>query len=181
MADLQGKNVAMVVAYEQFRDEELLQPRALLERRGAAVTVVSTQRGTATGKLGARVPVDAVLGEVRVEEFDGIVFVGGPGCKALFKSRTCHDLARQAIAAGKILAAICSAGGILAEAGVLADLPATCYPTEAELLRAAGAHYTARPLERVPSGQARIVTADGPQSATLFGAAIADALAEAKA
>lgn len=177
MAELTGKKVAMVIAFERFRDEELLAPKALLERQGAHVDVVSSRQGMALGKLGARVPVDRTLDEVRAADYDAIAFVGGPGCKEYFDSAPCLDLARDAASGGKVVAAICSAGGILAKAGLLEGLSATCYPTEAELLKAHGATYTARPLERARRGETLILTADGPQSATPFGAEIAAALA----
>ena len=177
MADLHGKKVAMVIAFERFRDEELLAPRSLLERHGARVEVVSSRLGTATGKLGAKVAVDRALADVHARDYDAVAFVGGPGCKEYFDSPAAHELAREAIEEGRVLAAICSAGAILARAGVLSGLSATCYPTEAEILKEGGALYTAQPVERARRGDSPVITANGPQSATLFGSAISDALA----
>ena len=173
MRDLVGKRVAMVVAHEGFRDEELFLPRTLLERRGAQVVVLSERTGTASGKLGGSVPVDGLIASARAEDFAAVVFVGGPGVQPFADRPDCHNLARDAASAGRVVAAICSAGAILAKAGLLKGRRATCYPTEAEVLRKAGANYTARALEVDGS----IITADGPQSANLFGATLADALA----
>ncbi len=177
MADLRGKRVAMVIAFERFRDEELLAPKSLLERHGAQVDVVSSRQGIATGKLGAKVTVDRTLTEVHARDYDALAFVGGPGCREYFDSAAAHELAREAIEEGRVLAAICSAGAILARAGVLSGLSATCYPTEAEILKEAGALYTGQPVERSRRGDSPVITANGPQSATLFGSAISDALA----
>jgi protease I len=173
MRDLVGKRVAMVVAHEGFRDEELFLPRTLLERRGAEVIVLSDRSGEAAGKLGGSVHVDGSIAAARAEDFSAVVFVGGPGVRAYANRPDCHNLARGAAAAGRVVAAICAAGAILANAGLLKGRRATCYPTEAETLRRAGALYAARALEV----DGNLITADGPQSASLFGATLADALA----
>lgn len=175
--DLAGKQIGMVVAFEGYRDEEYNVPKALFERRGARVVTIANRKGTATGKLGAATIVDRLLTEALADDFDAVVFVGGPGSKGYFDSGECHQLARAALAKGKVVAAICSAGGILAKAGVLRGKKATCYPTEGELLRASGATYTATSVET----DGLLVTADGPQSAAPFGAAVADLLARTPA
>lgn len=172
MADLAGVRVAVVVAFDGFRDEELFLPRNLLERRGAQVTVLSDRTGTASGKLGGSVAVDGLVAAARAEDFDAVVFVGGPGVRAYADRPDCHALARAAAAGGRVLASICAAGAILARAGVLKGRRATCYPTEAEILRKAGAIYTGRAIEI----DGHVITGDGPQSASRFGAAVADAL-----
>lgn len=173
MTELAGVRVALVVAYEGFRDEELFLPRSLLERRGAKVVVLSDRTGTATGKLGGTVEIDGLIAAARPEDFDAVVFVGGPGVRAYADRPDCHALARGAFASGRVLASICAAGAILARAGVLKGRRATCYPTEAEILRKAGATYTARNIEI----DGLVITGDGPQSASRFGAAVADAVA----
>ncbi len=170
--DLAGVRVAMVVAFEGFRDEELFAPRALLERHGADVTILSDRTGTAVGKLGGSCRVDGLVGAALAEEYAAVVFVGGPGIRAYAKRPDCLALARAAAEGGKVVASICAAGAILAHAGVLAKRRATCYPTEAESLRKAGAIYTGQAVET----DGPFVTADGPQASSRFGAAIVQAL-----
>ena len=172
MTDLAGVRVALVVAFEGFRDEELFLPRNLLERRGAQVVVLSDRIGTAVGKLGGTVLVDGLIAAARVEDFDAVVFVGGPGVRAYANRPDCHILARGAAQSGRVVASICAAGAILAQAGILKGRKATCYPTAAEVLRKAGAIYTGRGIEI----DGCIITGDGPQSASRFGAAVAEAL-----
>lgn len=166
------KRIAMIIAHEGFRDEELLRPKEILERRGGRVTVVSSKPGTATGKLGATMPVDELLEGLSAQAFDAVVFVGGPGSKAYFDDPAAQRLAKEAVRQDKVLAAICSAGAILARAGVLNGLNATCYPTEAEDLRRGGATYTAKTVET----HGKVITGSGPEAAASFGAAIADAI-----
>ena len=50
---LHNKKIPMVIAPEQFRDEELLEQKGVPEHAGAKVTVVSKRLGKATGMLGA--------------------------------------------------------------------------------------------------------------------------------
>ncbi len=71
------KKVLMVIAPDQFRDEEYLEPRRILEVRGCAVTVASTSIEPATGMLGAVVKPDTTIDKVKAADFDAVVFVGG--------------------------------------------------------------------------------------------------------
>lgn len=168
MSDLVGKWVAMVVAHEGFRDEELIIPKELLEEAGAGVWVVSTELTPAKGKLGAEIGVDRLLAELHIPEVDALVFIGGPGCRQFFHDEISHRLLHEASEKNKIIGSICSAGATLAKAGVLRGKQATSYPTEREDLLGGGAEYLDQPV--VVDG--RIVTANGPGAAQEFGEAL---------
>lgn len=169
-----GQKVAMIIASQNFRDEELLKPKEILEKAGVEVLVVSTTRGEARGMLGARVTPDLLLSELRVEDFAAIVFVGGIGASQYWEDPLAHRICREALEKGKILAAICIAPVTLANSGVLAGRRATVYPTEAEKLREKGAIYTGAKVEK----DGKIITASGPEAAEDFGRAILAALGE---
>ncbi|MEM2674312.1 MAG: DJ-1/PfpI family protein, partial [Candidatus Hadarchaeales archaeon] len=79
-----GKRVLMVIAPENFRDEELFDTRSELEKAGIEVRVASTSKGTAVGMLGGRVRPDLRLEETNARDWDAIVFVGGVGCQVYF-------------------------------------------------------------------------------------------------
>ncbi|MFQ5835431.1 MAG: DJ-1/PfpI family protein, partial [bacterium] len=79
MAELKGKKVLIIIAERNFRDEELLKPRKILEDRGVKVTVASTSLQDARGMLGATVKPDILLSSVKVQDYDVITFVGGSG------------------------------------------------------------------------------------------------------
>jgi protease I len=166
------KKVLMVIAPENFRDEEYLEPRRILEGRGCAITVASTRTGPAKGMLGAVVTPDTTLDQVRAADFDAVLFVGGNGAEVLYSDRRAHLLATDAIAGGKPLAAICVSPTILANAGVLKGRRATVWPGQSKALIAGGADYTGRPVERDGS----IITGAGPDAATRFGEEVARAL-----
>lgn len=170
---LQGKRVALVVAHRDYREEELDVPRAALLAEGALVRVASSSLAPATGMGGGRVQPDVLYCALRVEELDGLVFVGGVGAAEYFPDRTAHRLAREALQGGKALGAICYASSVLAEAGALEGRSATGWPTREEHLRAKGAAWTGAPV--TVSG--RVVTGRGPEEAAAFASALVEALA----
>lgn len=173
-ADIAGKKAVLIVAYENFRDEEFLEPRNLLESKGVKVTVASSRVGKATGMLGAEIQVDMLVKDVNVAEYDAVIFVGGTGATEYFDDPVAHKIAQDAVAQGKIVAAICIAPAILANAGVLRNKSATCFATESDTLKKGGARYTRTPLER----DGKIITAEGPKAAKNFAEAIVAALSE---
>jgi protease I len=176
--DLEGRSVLAVIAPRNFRDEELFEPRAALEARGARVTVASTARGQATGMLGGHADARLTIDEAHAADYDAILVVGGMGSpQHLWDSAPLHGLLRDAYAQGKTVASICLSGAVLANAGLLEGKRATVYRTDKSLaaLKAGGATFVAEPVVR--DGQ--IVTADGPHAAKAFAAAIAERMAKA--
>ena len=163
-----SKKAVMIIAHAGFRDEEYAEPKAVLEKAGISVATASSKLGLAKGKLGMPANVDLSLDQVNVKDYAAVIFVGGLGCYDYFNNPTAHKIAQEAVEQNKILAAICSAGGILAHAGVLKGKKATVFPSEAELLKSKGAIYTGAAVEV----DGNIITADGPQSAKKFGEAI---------
>jgi protease I len=172
MNTLQGKRVVMIIASHDFRDEEFAEPFTLLKQAGASVTVASSQRQTATGMLGKQVVPDLLIADVRMTNYDAIIFVGGGGAEEYFANPVAHQIAQQTVKEGKLLCAICVAPAILANAGVLKGKRATCFPSVAPALRKAGATVVAEGV--VQDGQ--LITADGPQSAAAFARTVAQHL-----
>lgn len=166
------KTAVLIIAHEMFRDEEYAYPKEILEKAGIQTTTASIKLGTAKGKLGMTANVDIALKDIKPADYDAVIFVGGPGCYDLYDDKEALRIAKETVAASKILASICSAGGILAHAGVLKGIRATVFPGEAELLKSKGAIYTAAGVEV----DGKIIAADGPQSARKFGGEILRAL-----
>lgn len=171
---LQGKSVLMIIAKQNFRDEELAEPRSVLEGAGAKVTVASSAIQESVGMLGrVRATPDLTLKEVSVADYDAVIFVGGTGASEYWDDPTAHQIAKDAHGAGKLVCAICIAPVTLARAGLLEGKKATVFSSESGQLKRHGADYTGASVER----DGNIITADGPQSATAFGNAVRDALA----
>ena len=172
MKELSAMKVLMIIARSNFRDEEYLEPRKALESAGVVVSVASSSLETAVGMLGMRVKPDMLIGTVREEDYDGIVFIGGGGAKEYFNDPVALDLAKKFSSHGKLTSAICIAPATLANAGVLKGKKATSFPSSEGALRAHGAVVTKD--EVVTDG--RIVTAVGPEAARKFGEKLVDVL-----
>ncbi|MBI4335250.1 MAG: DJ-1/PfpI family protein [Candidatus Omnitrophica bacterium] len=172
MANLKGKKIAMIIAHERFRDEELSVPLEILRKYGAEVKVASSSLDTATGKLGMKVKPDVLHTDINAAEYDAVIFVGGPGSPQYWSDPAAHKIARDTFGKGKVLAAICAAPPTLANAGLLKGKRVTSFPSEREQLISAGANYTGKGVEV----DGRIVTGDGPRSAARFAEEIAKLL-----
>jgi len=172
MAALDGKKVVMVIAPKDFRDEELAEPRRILSEAGAQVVVACSGTSPASGMLGAKVTPDIEYTTINPEDYDGLVFIGGYGAKQYFDDGKSHDLARKSFEGGKVVAAICIAPSILANAGILSGKKATAFPCEEENLKAKGATYTGEDV----TVDGKLVTGKGPEAAVGFGEALLKSL-----
>lgn len=166
------KKVVMIIAQDGFRDEELLQPKEILERNGIGVKVASTSLSSAKGMLGAEVKPDILVSDINIRDFDAIIFVGGVGASQYWDDPVAHNLIEDAVNANRIVAAICIAPVTLANAGILKGKRATVWSSEAGQLKSAGANYTGRPVEK----DGNIITASGPTAAREFGDEIVRAI-----
>lgn len=174
---LKNKKIAMIIAFRDFRDEEYFIPKAAFEGAGFEVTTVSGFSGTATGVQGGEAKVDVLLDDLKVDDFDAVVFSGGTGAAKYLEDERAHRIAREAVEKGKILAALCIAPTILAKAGVLKGKKATVWSglidkTPVKILKEGGAEYLKGPV--VVDG--RIITANGPAAAEDFAQKIIESL-----
>lgn len=162
---LENRKVLMIIASSKFRDEEYSIPRAAMENEGAKITVASSSLKVSVGMLGKqKVKPDVLITKVKAGDYDAVVFVGGVGAKEYFKSKAALSLARDANRKKKIVAAICLAPVILANAGILRGRRATVYPTESMALQKGGANYQGSPVEV----DGNVITGNGPNAAQEF-------------
>jgi protease I len=166
------KKALMIIAPNNFRDEELFDTKEALEESGIKVIIASTTMSVAKGSRGRTAIPDIKIEQTNVEDYDAVIFVGGSGASVYFNNKIAHKIASNAFMRGKVLAAICIAPSTIANAGLLQGKKATCFSSEIENLKAKGAIYTGKHVEK----DGKIITADGPQSAKEFGKTIAKAL-----
>lgn len=170
--DLTGKKVLFIIASKNFRDEELIEPRKIVEGYKAKTILASNNLGTATGMLGSKVTPNLILEKVNVNDYNAIVFVGGSGSTIYWNNKTALNIAKEANLKGKVVASICLGSGTLANAGIFKGKNATGWPDTEELVERNGGVYTSNDVE--VSG--RIISAKGPTAAKKFGEALAKAL-----
>jgi len=170
-----SKKIAMVIAKEGFRKEELLVPKSILENAGFTISIVSSELGNAVGYPNETIiPIDLVFDEVSPQEFEAIIFVGGKGAEELFDDEQAHVVAKLFSKQGKLVAAICAASVILARAGLLEGKKATCFSLYQPDLERRKAIYTGTSVEQ----DDLVITASGPEAATEFGEKIRETLLE---
>ncbi|BCX15647.1 MAG: DJ-1 family protein [Candidatus Parcubacteria bacterium] len=175
------QKIAFIIAKRYFRDEEFFVPARMLENAGYEVVVVSNAKKgeSAVGANGGEVVVDLELENLNPENFDMVVFVGGPGALENLDNEISYKIAQKTVELKKKLAAICIAPTILAKAGVLKGKKATCWSSEEnkkpiKVLEENGAEYTGEDVVR----DGDLVTANGPAAAEKFGKILLEILKE---
>lgn len=176
--EYEGKKILIVIAQEQFRDEECFVPKQIFEAAGVKVTVAAEATKTAKGMLGGTTKPDIKISDARVDDYDAIVITGGSGSrKYLWDNKALQKLLKEADAQKKVISAICISPVVLARTGILKGKESTVFksPDTVSELKEHGAVYLDR--EVIISG--RVVTGRDPASAEAFGKAILEALKKA--
>src|ERR1051325_5460353 len=173
-ARLEGKRIAMLVE-DEFEDRELTGPLDALRTAGAAVTLVGPTAGAQfRGKRGqAVVTADLGAGAAKIADFDALVIPGGHAPDKMRMRHAMVDLARDAMQAGKPVAAICHGPQVLISANVLRGRTLTCWPSIAIDVKNAGGLYVDKPV--VEDGN--LITSRKPDDVPVFAEAIIRALA----
>lgn len=170
---LANKKVLMVIAPKDFRDAEYNEPREVFAENGIEVKTASIQSGESVGAEGTVVSIDLTVSAVKVEDFDAVAFIGGPGMAQIINDESLQILAKQFFKTGKLTTAICVAPAILAKTGILRGKSATSWSGAKGDLEDGGANYVEK--EVVVDG--KIITGNGPGAARKFGEEITRYLA----
>jgi protease I len=179
MADsgLDGKRVALLVE-EEFEDRELTGPLEALRAAGIQVTIVGPIKGAEYhGRHDAVVAADLAAGAARMKDFDALVIPGGQAPDRMRMRHAMVDLARDAMEAGKPVAAICHGPQLLISANVLRGRTLTCWPSIAIDVKNAGGLYVDKPV--VEDGN--LITSRKPDDVSVFCEAILRALSRVHA
>ena len=124
---LQGKRVA-ILAENMYQEMELWVPYYRLREEGAEVKVVGTGGSKSyTSKHGYPVTVDVQADQVKAVEFDAVIVPGGYAPDMMRRHEAMVKLVRDAARQGKVVAAICHAGWMLASAGVVKGKKVTSF------------------------------------------------------
>ncbi|MDR0675650.1 MAG: DJ-1/PfpI family protein [Elusimicrobiota bacterium] len=165
--------VGFIIANKDFRNEEYFEPRKVLEKAGLSIVTIAMEKGLCIGKLGGEVFADVAIKDVKIQEqnFSAIIFVGGSGSKIYWHNEFAQNICRLIIEKypNKILAAICSSVATLAFAGVLKNIKANSYQSEREIIKEYGAILMDDDIVVDVNDKHKIITANGPKVAKLFG------------
>jgi len=167
-----GNKVLVVVADKDFQDTEYEAVKNALGAAGFEVVVANASGATSVGSNGAQVLPDLTVDKAKASDYKGVVIIGGPGASQYYDDAALRTLVTQAAGEGKVVAAICIAPVVLANAGVLKGKKATVFPDEKAALAGAGA--VVQDATVVVDGN--IVTGNGPESSDEFSKTVVNAL-----
>jgi protease I len=165
-----NKKAIFVIAFNKFKDEEFFVSKSVLENAGWQVLIASTELGMASGVDGGEVKIDFLIDNIKVDDFDVIIFIGGPGMVKNVGNMEMHKIIQEVMAKNKIIGAICIAPLVLAKSGILKNKKATVWSSDlddraVEILKNLGVIYENKNV--VVDGN--IITANGPEAAQKFG------------
>jgi protease I len=143
---LAGARVAILIE-DLFEDAEVTAPRDALVAEGAEVVIVGPVAGKVhAGKRGGEVTADIAAGTAAARDFDAVIVPGGYAPDKMRMRHAMVDLIRDAMAAGKPVAAICHGPQVLINANVLRGRTLTCWPSIAVDVKNAGGRYVDKPV-----------------------------------
>ena len=171
--ELSGRKMIIAVE-EMFNTHEFWYPYYRLKEAGCEVVVMGS--GSAekyTGKPGTEVKPDLSADQVSVADYDGIVIPGGYAPDRMRRYPKMVQHVRDFHDAGKVVAAICHAGWMLASAKILQGKSVTSFFAIKDDLIHAGANWIDR--EVVVDGN--LITSRTPDDLPAFMRAIIKSLA----
>jgi len=172
---LKGKRIA-ILAENLYQEMELWVPYYRLKEEGAEVKVVGAGGATSyASKHGYPVSVDAQAEAVSAVEFDAVIVPGGYAPDLMRRHEAMVRLVREAAQHGKVVAAICHAGWMLASADVVRGKEVTSFFSIKDDMVHAGARWVDR--EVVVDGT--LITSRKPDDLPAFCRAIIAALSKA--
>lgn len=144
--DLSQKTILIPIE-EMFNDQEFWYPFYRLQEAGCRVAVVGSGSSEVyRGKAGTTKKVDLSAERVVAADYDGIVIPGGYAPDMMRRYPAMVGLVRDTFEAGKLTAAICHAGWMLASAGVLKGRRVTSFFAIRDDLVNAGATWVDEPV-----------------------------------
>jgi len=171
---LKGKKLVLLVE-NNYQDLELWVPYYRLKEEGAQVTVVgSGSSKTYTSKNGYPIDAEKEAKEIDISKYDGIVIPGGYAPDMMRRYPEMVKMVRDAHQKGKVIAAICHAGWMLASAGILKGKRVTGFFAIKDDLINAGANYVDEEVVR----DGNLITSRKPDDLPAFCRETIDALAK---
>lgn len=164
---LQGKNIAFLVAPDGVEQVELTEPWKAVEQSGGTPRLISTKSGHVQGRdhleKADTFPVDATLDEVSVDDFDGLSLPGGVANPDFLRTQEkAVAFIRGFFDAGKPVTAICHAPWTLVEADAVRGRTLTSWPSLKTDIRNAGGTWVDEEVQVCTAGPNTLVTSRKP-------------------
>ena len=124
--ELKGKKVIILIE-NMYNEFEYWYPYYRLKEAGADVITVGAGSEQYTSKAGLPAKADIDAKNLNAADFDGIVIPGGYAPDVMRRHDSMVKLVKDANDAGKIIAAICHAGWMLASAEIIENRNVTSF------------------------------------------------------
>ena len=168
MNNLSKNSLLIFLPKKDFNEEEFTIVKNRLLKADKKVFITSDDHFICSGSKGMKVKSDTRFFNVNVNNFSGLILIGGSGSRNYWKNESLHKIIRKFFDNKKIVAAICSSPVTLAKAGILQNKKATCFSEDKMELINAGIDYQEKNI--VVDGN--VITADNSHSALQFTEAI---------
>ncbi|MFJ6836458.1 type 1 glutamine amidotransferase domain-containing protein [Streptomyces sp. NPDC091209] len=165
--------IAFLVAPEGIEQIELTEPWAAVAGSGGTPVLVSTESGEVQAfrhlDKADTFPVDQVVRDTSVDDFDGLVLPGGvANPDQLRLDERAVAFVKAFFDAGKPVAAICHAPWILVEADVLHGRSLTSWPSLRTDIRNAAGNWVDEQVKVCDGGPNTLVTSRKPDDLKAF-------------
>ena len=172
--ELTGKRV-VVLAEDSYEDLELWYPLIRMREAGAEAIIAGTGSSDVyRSKHGLEAKVDTTADKVDASQIAAIVIPGGWAPDRMRRYPALLKLVKDAFDQGKVVAAICHAGWVLASARVAQGRKLTCVAAIKDDMINAGAQYLDREVVR----DGNLITSRTPADLPAFCREIIAALTE---
>jgi protease I len=137
---LNSKRIAIFIE-NYYEDAEFLYPFYRMQEEGAEVVVIGPHKETYSGKHGVPTKSDVSINDVKTTDFDALIIPGGYSPDRMRRVPAMVDFVRNMHLEGKVVAAICHGGWMLASAGILKSKKVTSFFSIKDDLKNAGADW----------------------------------------
>jgi protease I len=170
-----AKSAAIIVPSEKFGDEEFFNTLASLNAASIRTEVASNKLGLIRGMIpdGSPFEVQLLADRINVDDFDGIIIIGGDGAGMFINDQVVINIVREAFTKNKIIGATSLGTAVLANAGILkSGIKVTGPPSESQNIADTGGIYTGE----LVTSDSNIITCSGPIGAEKFARDITNAI-----
>lgn len=171
--ELTGKKMVILIE-NMYNELEFWYPYYRLKEAGAEVVTAGSGAPQYTGKTGIPAKADVDAKNLNAADFDGIIIPGGYAPDLMRRHGGMVKLVKDFSEAGKIVAAICHAGWMLASAKMLENRRVTSFFAIKDDLIHAGANWTDEEVVR----DKNLITSRTPDDLPAFMKTIISALSE---
>jgi protease I len=178
-SELKGKRVAFLVAQEGVEEVELTEPWKAVKQAGATPELIAPEEGTVQAMdhldKASTFLVDRTLGEVRPQDYDGVVLPGGvANPDELRLDERAVRFLQEFFAEGKPLGVICHGPWTLVEADLVRGRTLTSWPSLKTDIRNAGGNW----VDEEVIVEQGLVSSRKPEDLPAFCAKIVEEFAE---